>query len=306
MCAEDADFTLDELALDGVDAHIATAQMRDTASFLDLCRKWNVPALGPAADVPVTANVPTLLLSGEFDPITPPPFGRAAAETISPSYVFEFPAYGHGAMTSGNCPNTLINAFVRDPEYVPDARCIREDASNVRFLTRATHILSPAIGKLQFWMLQAKIEYFILPIVLILFLLSVWIVAPLAWVVRHARKRPSEPHLAAKLAPWLIALASAVALFFFVIVFALVIIVALQNADPIGLVVGAPGAWFVVYLMPLVYAVAALGFTAAIVLAWTRGNWGMARRIYFSGLAVAALALVVWFGVNDLLFAFLG
>lgn len=306
MCAEDADFTLDELALDRVDAPIAKAQKRDTASFLDLCQKWNVPQLGPEADAPIRSNVPTLVLSGDFDPITPPPFGQAAAETISPSYVFEFPAYGHGAMTSGNCPNALIDAFVRNPERAPDAQCIRDDASRINFLTPSTQLLSPAIGKLQFAMLQGKIDQFILPIVVILFLLSVWIVAPLAWVIRHAQKRRSEPHLAAKLAPWLAAAASAIALFFFLIVFVLVLIVAFQNSATIGLVVGASRSWLVVYLMPLLFTIAALGFTATIVLAWLRRNWGVPRRIYFTALAVAAFVLAVWFWTYGLLFAFLG
>ncbi len=306
MCAEDADFTLDELALEGVDPHIADAQKRDTASFLDLCQKWNVPQLGPAADAPVSANVPTLVLSGDFDPITPPSFGEAAAETISPSYVYEFPAYGHGAMTSGNCPNAIIDAFVRDPDRAPDAQCIRDEASRVRFLTPSTHLLSPAIGKLQFAMLQGKIEQFVPAIIIILVLLSVWVVAPLAWVIRHAQKRPSEPHLAAKLAPWLVASASAIALFFFVIVPVLVIVVALQNTDTIGLVVGAPRAWSIVFWMPLIFSALVFGFAAAVILAWLRKNWGIPRRFYYSVLAVAALVLVIWFGTNGLLLAFLG
>lgn len=306
MCAEDADFTIDALALQGVNKTIATAQKRDTASFLDLCQKWNVPPLGPAADAPVSSNVPTLVFSGDFDPITPPSFGQAAAETISPSYVFEFPAYGHGAMTSGNCPNEMIDAFVRNPGRAPDAQCIRDDASRVNFFTPATYLLSPAIGKLQFSMLQGKVEQLMVPIAAILVLLSVWLVAPLVWLIRHSRKRPSEPHLAAKLAPWLAALASVIALFFFVIVFVLIIIVALRDADTMGLVVGAPRSWFVVYLMPLLFTIAAIGFIAAIALAWRRKNWGIPRRIYYTVLAIAALILVAWFGTNGLILAFLG
>lgn len=305
MCAEDADFTLAELELDGVDEHIATAQKRDTASFLDLCQKWNVPQLGPDADAPVHSNVPTLVLSGDFDPITPPAFGAAAAETISPSYVYEFPAYGHGAMTSGNCPNALIAAFVRNPERAPAAQCIEKDASRIQFLTPAASLLDPAIGKLQFAMLQGKIQEFLFPAALIAILLSVWLVAPIVWLIRHSQKRPSEPHIAAKLAPWLAALASVIASFFLLVVFLLVIIVALQNQETIGLVVGAPRAWLAVYMMPIAFTVAALGFIAAVVLAWLRRDWGIARRIYYTVLAVAAVMLVAWFGTNGLLFAFL-
>ncbi|MDL1898399.1 alpha/beta hydrolase, partial [Anaerolineae bacterium CFX7] len=128
MCAEDADFMVDDLALDGVDAHIAAAQKRDTAAFLQLCKKWAVPQLGARADEPVASNIPTLVLSGNFDPITPPPNGQAAAETLAPSYPYVFPAYGHGALTSGDCPNEMIADFVRDPSRAPNAQCIKETA----------------------------------------------------------------------------------------------------------------------------------------------------------------------------------
>ncbi len=304
MCAEDTDFTLDELTLDGVDPHIVKAQTRDTAAFLELCQKWNVPQLGARADEPVRANVPTLVLSGEFDPITPPVFGQTAAETITPSYVLEFPAYGHGALTSGNCANRIIVAFVENPERAPNAQCIRDDATRVDFITPSNTILSAGIGKMQLAMLQGKIEKFILPLVAIPVLLSVWLIAPLAWLIRRSQKRPSEPHLLARLVPWLAALASLLALVFFGAIFVLLIIVALQNENTMGLVVGAPRQWFILYTLPFLYSVCAILFTAAIVLSWLRGNWGILQRVYFSVLAVTALGLVAWFVWNQVLFAF--
>lgn len=303
MCAEDADMTIDDLALDGVDPHIAKAQTRDTAAFLQLCEKWDVPQLGARADEPVTATVSTLVLSGDLDPITPPPNGETAAATITPSYVYEFPAYGHGAMTSGNCPNEMIAAFVQNPERAPDALCIREDAARIPFVTPAHTILDAGTGKLQYAMLQGKLAYFAMPIVLILILLSVWLVAPLAWLIRHSQHRPSEATRLARLAPWLAAGASAIAALFFVIVFALVILIALENERTIELVLGAPREWLLVYLMPLAYALLAIAFAAATAVAWVRGSWGIWRRIYFSVLTAAALGLIAWFGWTGLLFS---
>ncbi len=305
MCAEDADFTVNELALEGVDPHIANVQVRDTASFLRVCEKWNVPQLGARADEPVTANVPTLVFSGDFDPITPPPFGQTAAETITPSYVIEFPAYGHGALTSGNCPNEMIAAFVQNPERAPNAQCIREDASRVTFITPATYILSAGVGKMQLAMLQGKIEKFIVPILLILLLLSVWIVAPLAWLIRRSQKRASESNFLVRLAPWLAAFASMIAVAFFVIVFILMIAAALQNVNTIGLVLGAPREWMIVYFLPLAFALCAIVFTMAVALAWQRASWGILYRAYLTILVLAALGLVAWFGVNGALTALL-
>lgn len=304
MCAEDADFTVNDLALDGVDPHIAKAQTRDTAWFLELCQKWNVPQLGAKADVPVQANVPTLVFSGDFDPITPPPFGQAAAATITPSYVFEFPAYGHGSMTSGNCPIRIVVSFVQNPEQAPAAACIRTDATNVNFVTPTNYILSAGVGKMQLAMLQGKIEFFIVPLVLVLLLLSVWLVAPIVWLIQYVQHRPADS-LAARLVPWLGALASAGAFAFFVIVFALLIVAAVQNTDTISLVLGARRAWLVVYLIPLFYTFSAIGIVIAVARAWQRGGWGFGRRLYYAVLALASVGLVVWFGVNGILFAFL-
>jgi hypothetical protein len=305
MCAEDADFTPDELELDGVDPHIASIQKIDTAGFLELCRKWDVPQLGARADEPVSANVPTLVFSGEFDPITPPPNGDIAAETLQPSYSYIFPGYGHGALTSGDCPIQMIAEFVRDPEHAPASGCIAAEAARVSFLTPATQMFAPGIGKLQFAMLQGRIEFFLVPILCVPLLLTVWLIGPLAWLVRVSQKRPSEPKLLIRLAPWVIALASLFAFIFFSGVLALVFIAALQNDNVIGLVLGAPRAWSALYWLPFLFSLCAVTFTVAVVLAWRGGNWEMWRRVYFSILAGAALVLVGWFAWNGVLLAFL-
>ncbi len=305
MCAEDVDFVLTDLALAGVDVHIARAQTRDTAAFIQLCQKWNVPQLGAAADEPVKANVPTLIFSGDLDPITPPPNGSAAAENITPSYVYEFPAYGHGAMTNGDCPLEIIAAFVENPERAPNAQCIAADATRVNFITPSNYVLAPGIGKMQFAMLQGNLAYFIVPLVWSVILLSVWLIAPLAWLVRRSRHLPSEAARLARALPWLAALLSLLAPAFFVIVFVLVLVMALQNENIVGLLVGAPRVWTSIYILPFVFALGAVAYTLGIVVAWQRGYWSVWLRAYFSLLAFAALALSAWFAWTGLMFAFL-
>jgi pimeloyl-ACP methyl ester carboxylesterase len=43
----------------------------------------------------VRSPVPTLLLTGRFDPVAPPSEGRRAAATLSRSFFLEFPGVGH-------------------------------------------------------------------------------------------------------------------------------------------------------------------------------------------------------------------
>lgn len=301
MCAEDADFTLDDLDLTGVDPHLAAAQTRDTTAFLQLCKKWNVPPLGASADEPVAATVPTLVLSGDFDPITPPPFGKIAAETLKPSYVLEFPAYGHGALTSGNCANQIIVAFVRNPDTAPNTQCIAADATRVPFITPANTILVPGIGKMQLNMLQGKVQEFLIPIITILFLLSVWLVAPIVWLIRRSQNQPREPRLLPRLASWLAAFAGATASAFFLILFTLLVIVALQNGNTTQLVLGTPRPWLIVYLLPILFTILTLTLIVAVAQSWQNPTHGIFHRLYYTALTLSAVTLVIWFALNGTL-----
>ena len=85
--------------------------------------------LEPADDVEMDAvysDVPTLVLAGDYDPITPPADAQLAAETLGSSYYFEFPSHGHGITDSGDCANYIIAEFLADPTVEPDGSCIAD------------------------------------------------------------------------------------------------------------------------------------------------------------------------------------
>jgi pimeloyl-ACP methyl ester carboxylesterase len=88
------------------------------------CRIWNVPPVPLEVRTPVSSAVPTLVMSGEFDPITPPDWGRHAAETLERSYHFEYPGIGHGASGVDGCPRQMMIDFIHQPENSPDQTCI--------------------------------------------------------------------------------------------------------------------------------------------------------------------------------------
>lgn len=43
-------------------------------------------------------EIPTLILNGAYDPVTPQPFGEAVAKKLKTAYVYTFPGVGHGAL----------------------------------------------------------------------------------------------------------------------------------------------------------------------------------------------------------------
>jgi pimeloyl-ACP methyl ester carboxylesterase len=134
-CNEETPFytqaKLDE-ALTGVrqeviDAHIGitTAPALDRAlRFCDDVIGTEPPAIENQA---VVSDIPTLALSGQYDPVTPPQWGELAAATLSTSYAFEFPATGHGVITSRpECAGSIASQFFAEPQLAPASGCVSE------------------------------------------------------------------------------------------------------------------------------------------------------------------------------------
>lgn len=91
-----------------------------------LCDLWQTEARTAIANEAVTSNIPTLLLSGNFDPITPPEYAALANETLSTSYSYLLPYVGHGVLRSDNCAVEIALAFIDDPIQEPDNHCIED------------------------------------------------------------------------------------------------------------------------------------------------------------------------------------
>ena len=79
------------------------------------CAAWPVPPVDRKFLEPVTSDVPTLLLSGERDPVTPPVSAERAARTLKNSLHVVTPDGGHGSAGiegAFECTNGLIARLV--------------------------------------------------------------------------------------------------------------------------------------------------------------------------------------------------
>ncbi len=90
----------------------------------ELCAGWQVGQADKTLTQPVTSGIPTLIMAGEFDPITPPAWGKQVGETLKNSYFFEYPGVGHGASASTGCPQEMMIDFLDDPATAPDDACL--------------------------------------------------------------------------------------------------------------------------------------------------------------------------------------
>lgn len=87
------------------------------------CAQWGSGVADPVENQPVDSDIPTLVLAGLYDPITPPSDGRAVAERLASAVYVEFDGLGHGVSTADPCPTAIMQAFLDDPDTPPDTSC---------------------------------------------------------------------------------------------------------------------------------------------------------------------------------------
>ena len=129
-CADETAFTTREAIAASVEASPLFARLQDAEGTyaqdaFDTCALWDVRPSLAVENEPVRSDIPTLILAGEFDPITAPSLGMAVAANLSNATFIEFPSVGHGVLNEGECGESVVNAFL-DGEDAPDASCASE------------------------------------------------------------------------------------------------------------------------------------------------------------------------------------
>jgi pimeloyl-ACP methyl ester carboxylesterase len=127
VCSEDMAYTTPQALAASVHVMAPELQAGMLASlqgYYRVCQSWNVKPVSAVQKKPVTSSIPTLLMEGEYDPVTPPASGMLAAQTLSRSFFFLFPGLGHDLQTFNPCPIDIENAFLDHPTEKPDASCI--------------------------------------------------------------------------------------------------------------------------------------------------------------------------------------
>jgi len=96
----------------------------------EVCDPWGIAgSASPEQADPVESMIPTLLLAGGFDPITPADYARSAAETLPNSIVVEQAGRGHGIWYGSDCIGDIVLSFVSDPGRELDTSCAGDQVS---------------------------------------------------------------------------------------------------------------------------------------------------------------------------------
>lgn len=88
------------------------------------CAVWPKGARAASFRKPLSTNVPALLLSGEFDPVTPPRYGEEVAKALPNARHLVLRGQGHNVIAVG-CAPQLLGKFLDglDPKAL-DAKCL--------------------------------------------------------------------------------------------------------------------------------------------------------------------------------------
>lgn len=91
-----------------------------------ICSVWPANPVVPEFHQPVAADVPTLLLSGELDPVTPPEYAEITARHLETSRHLVVSGQGHGVL-SPPCMTAIAANFVATlaPEAL-DTECLNQ------------------------------------------------------------------------------------------------------------------------------------------------------------------------------------
>jgi pimeloyl-ACP methyl ester carboxylesterase len=95
-------------------------------AFPQICKVWNVPAAKPIENEMVKIPVPVLIYGGEFDPDTPPDWGKTVASWSDKGYFCMVRSTSHQAMGRRCTFAEMPIAFLNDPDTKPDSKCLDE------------------------------------------------------------------------------------------------------------------------------------------------------------------------------------
>jgi len=92
----------------------------------DACEYWKVPSARKNSLKPVQSRLPTLLLAGDLDPVTPSIWAKRVHAELGNSFLFVVPAVGHGVLDSDRCAIRAVQTFLRTREKYSGVPCTKD------------------------------------------------------------------------------------------------------------------------------------------------------------------------------------
>lgn len=89
-----------------------------------MCKAWPKGKVPADFNQPLATKVPALVLAGEFDPVTPPRYGKEIVETLANSRLFVLKGVGHGVLGAGCMPKLFSQFIEKVDAKALDGKCL--------------------------------------------------------------------------------------------------------------------------------------------------------------------------------------
>jgi pimeloyl-ACP methyl ester carboxylesterase len=302
-CQDDAS----SITLDMVDALAAEYPKLDGfvrhREELKICKSWNLEPAPPLATEPVASDIPTLVLAGRYDPITPLEWSRTALVNLTNTTIVEFSASGHSVNTDNPCALKITAAFLDNPDKKPDLSCV-DTAPRPKFLLPNEVIIAPDIYEIHYNELGYSILEENIFLGSWLTLIGTGIVALITGSVKLVRRRKQQSvDKAARLAHSLLIVLTVTALVWGYALRSSLQSVAATSSNVLHL--GMPVAYWWIFVIAILIGLLTIILIAITVLAWKRRYWSLIGRIAISVTSLAAItfsAMLAYWGFIIALF----
>jgi pimeloyl-ACP methyl ester carboxylesterase len=133
ICSEDVPFFSADIDRAAISRTYQGMEQLD--AFVEICKLWPRGAVDADLHSPLRSDIPTLLLSGEADPVTPPADAERAARGLAHHRHLVLSGEGHGQVATGCVPKLMA-------EFLDTAAAERLDAACLERHTPAPFFIS--------------------------------------------------------------------------------------------------------------------------------------------------------------------
>lgn len=132
-CAEENPFNSQEKIALETNKYPAVKGLSPTVFGNEICNIWNVQKVSDIENESVKSDIPTLLISGEYDNETPVKWARLMTNNLTNSHHLIFKGWKHGPTTNWSNPCAMLaaNDFFNNPTIKPNPECFAEITSAV-------------------------------------------------------------------------------------------------------------------------------------------------------------------------------
>ena len=268
--------------------------IQDKLSFfesdLEVFKHWKIAYDFENANTPVKSDIPTLILAGEMDPVTPPKNGKFTQKYLSNSYFFEIPFNGHGVSVADLCAKSITEQFIATPSQKPLSECLASVPS-IKFQTEVYenghffNLLEDVFKKYSLFFVIGFAFAFIISISAILG----W---PIMLLMDKLRKRPQFEQVSLS-ARWTASITFLLSFGFIMSLAQLTIVAARENS--FMLLFGLPVPSTMLFMIPYLLLFGTVGMVFFTVQAWKKLWWRLGGRIHYSLLTGVSVALMFFF-----------